>query len=78
MSERAVSVFVTAARRAKKSRLGGRANDTSLRRIGAFGPSNRISGNGTTLLLARTPAQRVGWAGVKDDDAGRKAWRVHA
>ncbi|MGF6814028.1 hypothetical protein OKW33_000834 [Paraburkholderia atlantica] len=69
MSERAVSVFVAAGRRAKKSRLGGRANDTSLQRIGAFGPSNRISGNGTTLLLAITPAQRVGWAGVKDDDA---------
>ncbi|MBB5406534.1 hypothetical protein HDG34_000449 [Paraburkholderia sp. HC6.4b] len=63
--------------RAKKSRLGGRANDTSLQRIGAFGSSNRISGNGTTLLLAITPAQRIGWAGVKDD-ARHKALRVDA
>jgi hypothetical protein len=63
--------------RAKKSRHCDRANDTPLQRIGAFGPSNRVSGNGTTLLLAITPAQRVGWAGVKDD--GRlEAWRVGA
>jgi hypothetical protein len=52
-------------RRAKKSRPGDRANDTLFQRIGAFGQSNRVSGNGTTLLLAITPAQRVGWAGVK-------------
>jgi hypothetical protein len=51
---------------AKKSRRDGRANDTPLQRIGAFGQSNRRSGNGTTLLLAVTLAQRVGRAGVKD------------
>jgi hypothetical protein len=34
-------------------------------RIGAFGQSNRVSGNGTTLLLAITPAQRVRCAGVR-------------
>ncbi|APA84453.2 hypothetical protein BJG93_02885 [Paraburkholderia sprentiae WSM5005] len=72
ISERAVSDFAAAGMRAKKSRLGGRANDTLLQRIGAFGQSNRISGNGTTLLLAITPAQRVGLAGEKGD-ARRKA-----
>ncbi|WP_233848414.1 hypothetical protein [Paraburkholderia sp. HD33-4] len=77
MSERAVSVLATAAMRAKKSRLGGRANDTPLQRIGASGQSNRMSGNGATLLLTITPAQRVGWAGVKVD-ARREAWRVQA
>ncbi|MBC8751371.1 MULTISPECIES: hypothetical protein [Paraburkholderia] len=65
--ERAVSVFAATGKRAKKSRLDGRANDTPLQRIGAFGQSNRICGNGTTLLLAITPTQHVGWAGVKDD-----------
>jgi len=71
-------LFVRQAMRAKKSRHGGRANDTPLQRIGAFGQSNRMSGNGTTtLLLTITPAQRVGWAGVKDD-AGRAARRVEA
>ncbi|MFL9961327.1 hypothetical protein PQR02_09480 [Paraburkholderia sediminicola] len=35
-----------------------------VQRIGAFGQSNRVSGNGATLLLAITPAQRVRWAGV--------------
>jgi hypothetical protein len=34
-------------------------------RIGAFGQSNRVSGNGTTLLLAVTPAQRVSCAGAE-------------
>jgi hypothetical protein len=36
----------------------------AVQRIGAFGQSNRVSGNGATLLLAITPAQRVRWAGV--------------
>jgi hypothetical protein len=36
----------------------------AVQRIGAFGLRNRVSGNGTTLLLAITPAQRVGRAGV--------------
>jgi hypothetical protein len=66
-----------ASMRAKKSRHGDRANDTPLQRIGAFGQSNRMSGNGPTLLLAITPTQRVGWAGVKDD-ARLDAWRVEA
>jgi hypothetical protein len=70
-------LFQRQAVRAKKSRHGGRANDTPLQRIGAFGQSNRMSGNGTTLLLAITPAQRVRWAGVKGD-AGRAARRVEA
>jgi hypothetical protein len=63
--------------RTKKSRHGDRANDTLLQRIGAFGQSNRMSGNGTTLLLEITPAQRVGWAGV-NNDARFEAWRVKA
>jgi hypothetical protein len=29
----------------------------AVQRIGAFGQSNRVSGNGTTLLLTITPAQ---------------------
>jgi hypothetical protein len=49
----------------------------AVQRIGAFGQSNRMSGNGTTLLLEITPAQRVGWAGV-NNDARFEAWRVKA
>jgi hypothetical protein len=30
----------------------------AIERIGAFGQSNRVSGNGTTLLLTVTPAKR--------------------
>jgi hypothetical protein len=63
--------------RTKKSRHGDRANDTLLQRIGAFGQSNRMSGNGTTLLLEITPAQRVGGAGV-NNDARFEVWRVKA
>ena len=66
-----------AGRRAKKSRPGDRANDTPFQRIGAFSQSNRMSGNGTTRLLMITPAQRVGWAGVKGD-ARCEAWRIEA
>ncbi|SIT44099.1 hypothetical protein BN2475_460061 [Paraburkholderia ribeironis] len=36
-----------------------------IQRIGALGQSNRASGNGTTLLLAVTPAQRVSCAGAR-------------
>jgi hypothetical protein len=44
-----------------------------VQRIGAFGQSNRVSGNGTTLLLTITPAQRVCCAGVMG--SGERATR---